>query len=91
LVAYALSLGPVVYPYVPEIIPAKYVPYATSMNWIAAAICVIVTPYVLDAVGSPYPMFFFFGGILLVFFVINSRLLIETKGLTQSQIAAKLA
>lgn len=63
MVAYAISLGPVVWPYVPELMPDKLVPFASSMNWIAAAICVIVTPYILDAVGSPYPVFFFFGGI----------------------------
>lgn len=89
-IIYALSIGPVVWPYVPEIIPAKYVSVASSMNWIASAICVIATPYILDAVGSPYPVFFFFGGILLLFFLINVKFLIETKGLTPTQIAKKL-
>lgn len=89
-IIYALSIGPVVWPYVPEIIPAKYVSVASSMNWVASAISVIATPYILDAVGSPYPVFFFFGGILLVFFLINVKFLIETKGLTPTQIAKKL-
>lgn len=91
MITYALSIGPVVWPYVPEIMPAKYVPFASSMNWIAAAICTIATPYILDAVGSPYPVFFFFGVVSLIFFFINSRLLVETKGLTPSQIANKLS
>jgi hypothetical protein len=60
------------------------------MNWIAAAICTIATPYILDAVGSPYPVFFFFGAVLLIFFAINAKYLIETKGLTPSQVAAEL-
>lgn len=76
MVTYSLSLGPVVWPYVPELMPAEYVPYASSMNWIAAAICVIATPYILTAVGSPYPVFFFFGGIELIFFIINKKYLI---------------
>lgn len=91
MIGYALSIGPVVWPYVPELMPAKYVPFASSMNWIAAAICTIATPYVLDAVGSPYPVFFFFAGILLLFFFFNAKFLVETKGLTPSQISAKLA
>lgn len=90
-IVYALSVGPVVWPYVPEIMPVKYVPFASCMNWIAAAICTIATPYILDAVGSPYPVFFFFGGIMLGFFFINLNLLVETKGLTPTQIAAKLS
>lgn len=76
MIGYALSIGPVVWPYVPELMPHKYVPTASCMNWIAAAICVIATPYILDAVGSPFPVFFFFGGILLIFFFINWKLLI---------------
>lgn len=90
MIGYALSIGPVVWPYVPELMPVKYVPYASSMNWIAAAICTIATPYILDAVGSPYPVFFFFGAVLLIFFAINAKYLIETKGLTPSQVAAEL-
>ena len=88
MIVYALSIGPVVWPYVPELMPIKYVPFASSMNWIAAAICTIATPYILDAVGSPYPVFFFFGGILLIFLALNMKLLVETKGLTPSQVAA---
>ena len=88
MIAYALSIGPVVWPYVPELMPIKYVPFASSMNWIAAAICTIATPYILDAVGSPYPVFFFFGGILLIFLALNMKLLVETKGLTPTQVAA---
>lgn len=91
MIVYALSIGPVVWPYVPELMPAKYVPFASSMNWIAAAICTIATPYILDAVGSPYPVFFFFAGISLLFLLFNMKYLIETKGLTPSQISAKLA
>jgi hypothetical protein len=91
MIAYSLSLGPVVWPLVPEILPIQYIPYASCTNWVAAAICTIATPYILNAVGSPYPVFFFFGGISIIFFIINWNILIETKGLTPSQIAAKLS
>jgi MFS family permease len=90
MLGYAASIGSVVWVYVTELMPSRWVPFASSMNWLSAAISVIVAPYVLDAVGSPYPVFFFFGGILLVFYAINQRYLIETKGLTHDQVVAKL-
>lgn len=85
---YGISLGPVVWLYVPEIIPAKIVPFATLMNWFGASICVIFTPIAInDHDGNPYPVFFFFGGITFIFFFINTFLMKETKGLTSLQIA----
>jgi hypothetical protein len=56
--------------------PKKYIPYASSMNWISAAICTIATPYILNAVGSPYPVFLFFGAMMVIFFLVNLKLLI---------------
>jgi len=47
MIVYGISLGPVVWLYVPEIIPAKIVPLATMMNWTGASICVIFTPIVI--------------------------------------------
>jgi hypothetical protein len=90
MVGYAASIGSVIWVYVIELLPSSYVPAATSMNWLSAAISVIVAPYVLEAVGNPYPVFFFFGGIMMIFFIINQRYLIETRGLTHDQIVQKL-
>lgn len=87
MISYGLTIGPVVWLYVPEIIPARFVPPATFMNWFGCSICVIVTPFVVEAVNSSYPMFFFFGGISLIFFVVNYFWVIETKGLTLLEIA----
>jgi hypothetical protein len=82
MISYGFTIGPVVWLYVPEIIPAKWVPPATFMNWFGCSICVIVTPFIVQAVGSSYPVFFFFGAISLIFFAVNFKLVIETKGLT---------
>jgi hypothetical protein len=71
MISYGLTIGPVVWLYVPEIIPAKIVPPATFMNWLGCSICVIVTPIVINAADSSYPVFLFFGVITLVFFIIN--------------------
>lgn len=87
MIVYGLTIGPAVWLYVPEIIPPKIVPPATFMNWLGVSISVILTPIVIDKVGSPYPVFFFFSGISFVFFMINYALVVETKGLEPSQIA----
>lgn len=82
MIIYGLTIGPVVWLYVPEIIPSRLVPPATFMNWFGCSICVIATPFVVEAVGNSYPAFFFFGGISLVFGVINIIMMKETKGLS---------
>lgn len=87
---YGISLGPVVWLYVPEIIPAKIVPLATMMNWLGCSISVIFTPIAINANGgNAFPVFFFFGGITLLFFIFNASAMIETKGLSTSQIAKR--
>ena len=89
MIFYGLTVGPVVWLYVPEIIPAKIVPVATFMNWFGCSICIIITPVITDAVGSPYPVFFIFGGISMILFAFNVNWLVETKGLTISEINKK--
>jgi hypothetical protein len=44
MVIYGISIGPTVWLYVPEIIPAKIVPVATAFNWIGCSICIIILP-----------------------------------------------
>ena len=88
MMIYGVSIGPSVWMYVPEIIPAKVVPLATMTNWFGCAICVIFTPYAVRANdNNPFPVFFFFGAITLLFFIINVFLMVETKGRTTQQIA----
>jgi MFS transporter, SP family, sugar:H+ symporter len=88
MIVYGVSLGPVVWLYVPEIIPAKVVPLATMMNWFGTSLCVILTPIITNLNGgNPYPIFFAFGAITLLFFVMNYSLMVETKGRTNKQIA----
>jgi hypothetical protein len=82
MIIYGVSLGPVVWLYVPEIIPANIVPMATMMNWFGCSLCVIFSPIVTSMVGNSYPVFFFYGGLTLIFFIINVFLMVETKGKT---------
>lgn len=84
MIAYGSTIGPAVWLYVPEIVPAKIVPPATFMNWLGVSISVIATPIVIEKAGTPYPVFLFFGGISLLFWVMNYFMVIETKGLEPS-------
>lgn len=88
-IIFGFTTGPLVWSYVPEIIPAKIVPFATFLNWTGCTIGIVLTPIVINAVGSPYPIFFMFGGISLILFVFNFLWIVETRGLTTSQINAK--
>jgi MFS transporter, SP family, arabinose:H+ symporter len=82
------SIGPIVWLYVPEIIPSKIVPFATMTNWLGASICVIFTPIVIKLNNNnPYPVFFFFGAITFIFFIMNVFLMVETKGRTKAEVA----
>ena len=47
IIVFGVSLGPVTWLYVPQIIPAKIVPLATIMNWLGASIATIFTPMVM--------------------------------------------
>lgn len=88
MIIYGISLGPVVWLYVPEIIPAKIVPLATMMNWLGCSLCVILTPIAIhDNDNNPYPVFLFYGAITLLFFFVNLALMVETKGKSSEQIA----
>lgn len=81
MIFYGATIGPAVWLYVPEIIPAKVVPPATAMNWLGVSISVMVTPIVIEAANTPYPVFLFFGIISTLFFVMNYFMVVETKGL----------
>lgn len=41
---YGFAIGSVVWLYIPEIVPAKIAPYATSTHWIAETIVIIFVP-----------------------------------------------
>ena len=87
-IVFSLAVGSVVWLYVPEIVPARFVPYATMLNWLGAAIAVIITPIVTEANdGNPYIVFLFFGTVTLVFYICNYCLVVETKDKTSKEVA----
>ena len=88
MVIYGLTIGPVIWLYVPEILPTKMVPIATIMNWTGCSFCVIVPPIVNSIMGSPYIIFLVLGVVEFIFFIPNVLFLKETKGLASYEINA---
>jgi hypothetical protein len=71
MVIYGLTLGPVVWTYVPEIIPAGVVPFAATINCLSSTFCLILSPVLNAAQGTP-TVYFCFGGITLIITLINA-------------------
>lgn len=81
---FGLSLGPVVWLYVPEIVEPEVVPFTTAANWISASLIVILFPIVSDHLlsGNPSALFLFFGVWCLGSVVFNQRFVVETQNKT---------
>lgn len=43
---FGLTLGPIVWMYIPEIVNASFLPYSTMMNWGGAAMCILFFPII---------------------------------------------
>jgi MFS family permease len=81
---FGLSLGPVVWLYIPEIVQPKIVPYSTASNWISASLVIILFPIATDDLlnGNPGVLFIFFTAWCLGSFVFNNLFVLETKDKT---------
>lgn len=90
MVLFGFTLGPVVWLHVPEIIPPRFVPFATCINWIGCSFTLMIAPVMIQAANSPYPVFFMFGVYCLAFSIINYFTLVETKGLSLVEISKKM-
>lgn len=77
---FGLSLGPVVWLYIAEIVEPEIIPYSTLVNWTATTIVIVTFPILSKVFGSPVPLFFFFAVWSSISLVVNRKLLIETKG-----------
>ena len=71
MVIYGLTIGPVVWMYIPEIIPASVVPFAATINCISSTFCLIISPVLNANQGTPF-VYFCFGGITLLITLINA-------------------
>ena len=81
MAVFGLSLGPVVWLYIPEIVEPSIVPFSTAANWISASLIIILFPIISDNVlnGNPAILFLFFTAWCFGSYVFNLLFVIETK------------
>jgi hypothetical protein len=70
-IVFGLTLGPVVWLYIPEIAPPILVPFATAIYWFGCSICVIAAPIITEQMKSPYMVFLILGVYLLLVLIPN--------------------
>lgn len=86
---FGLTLGPVVWVYLPEIVQPSILPFATATNWGTASLIMLLFPVIKERLPNKNP------ALLFVFFAIwcggafffNKKFLIETRNKTEKQIA----
>jgi MFS transporter, SP family, arabinose:H+ symporter len=85
---FGLSLGPIVWMYIPEIVEPSFLPYSTMLNWGGSALSILLFPIIKAKLPGQNPalLFFFFAIWSTMSFFINKKYIIETKGKSQSQI-----
>lgn len=78
---FGISLGPVVWLYIPEVVQPKIVPFSTATNWICASLIIILFPILTENVlnSNPAVLFVIFGVWCALSFLFNLKFVIETK------------
>ena len=81
MMLFGLTLGPLVWLYIPEIVTAKVVPFSIMSNWIGSSLCVVLFPIIITVLPNENPAFIFLFFLLytLVAFFTNFKIIIETK------------
>ena len=83
---FSLSIGPIAWLYLPEIVEARITGIATMLNWLAAACVTFIYPILVELVGSPWLMFLIFTVNVTAGYLLNEKWMVETKGKTEWQI-----
>ena len=74
--AFSLSIGPVVWLYLPEIVEPSTTGIATMLNWLAAAFVSFAYPVAVELTGSPSLVFFVFAIIVGSGYWFNRKLMV---------------
>ena len=85
---FGLTVGTMVWMYIPEITQPHIVTLSTTIIWTVGAIISTMFPIVVSALPhqNPSPIYFFFGAYSFVELFINHRFIVETKGKTEDEI-----
>lgn len=73
---FGLTLGPLVWLYIAEIVEPQIIPFSTLSNWASASVVIITFPILSKAFGTPIPLFVFFAIWSAVSLVIGKKWLI---------------
>lgn len=79
---FGLSLGPITWIYIADIVEAEVIPFPTLSNRLTSAVITITFPILKNAFNSSVPLFAFYGVWTFCSFFVNSRYVLETKGKT---------
>lgn len=99
IAAHAIGQGAVIWVFISEIFPnpsrAAGQSFGASVHWVFAAIITLVTPYFLDAKNgvfrdNPWPIFAFFGGVMVLQLIWVLVKMPETKGLSLEALEQQL-
>lgn len=74
---FGLTLGPVVWLYIPEIVEPNIIPFSTMTNLAGATLCIMAFPF-LSSINPAW----FFGSFCIwcvLSLLVNARLMVETK------------
>lgn len=85
LLSFGVSLGSIVWIYLPEILPDKGISLGVIVNMISAGLVIFFTPIIVENFGVS-PLYFFFAAILLGSEIYLYFLLKETKGKTSEEV-----
>lgn len=83
---FSMTLGPVCWIYLAEIVEPDIIGISTMFNWLTAALISLAFPIVVEAFGGPQWLFCLLGVLMWVSYFINDRFMIETKGKPEWQI-----
>jgi hypothetical protein len=76
IMIYGMTLGPLVWPYLPEVVPARIIPLAQTMNWAIDCLTLTLPPIILTHAESASPLFFIFFAWDFLSIIINHFLIV---------------
>lgn len=76
VVFYGLTYGPLVWPYLPEVLPYRLIPLAQTMNSLIDCFIISLPGIIIGHNGNPYPLFLVFGMWNLLSIFINHLIIV---------------
>lgn len=82
---FGMTLGPVVFLYIPEIVEPEVVPYASMVNWLACCFTLILFPLIGEYIPVGY-LFLILSVWCLISLFVNHKCVVETANKTEREV-----